>query len=132
MQNEKVSGVRYRRYSVTKKGIQFFAYIEKMIYKKTLQFQIPGAEAEGVNEFLNLHQDITLSQREAVEGVEKMIVVGKKRFKVRIPAGIKNGSKVRIKGKGKSGDVEGEKISGDLYLHVSISNSENEKDSAEK
>jgi hypothetical protein len=132
VQNEKVAGVRYRRYSVTKKGTQFFAYIEKLVHKKTLQFQTPGAEKEGVNESLNLHQDITLSQREAIEGVEKMIVVDEKSFNVKIPAGIKNGSKVRIKGKGKSGDINGEKISGDLYLHVSISNSENEKDSAEK
>jgi len=31
--NEKVAGVRYRRYAVTKKGTQFFAYLEKMIHK---------------------------------------------------------------------------------------------------
>lgn len=28
--NEKVAGVRYRRYAITKKGIQFFAYIDKV------------------------------------------------------------------------------------------------------
>jgi hypothetical protein len=44
VQNEKVAGVRYRRYSVTKKGIQFFAYIEKMLHKKVLTEMAPGAE----------------------------------------------------------------------------------------
>ena len=33
VQNEKVAGVRYRRYAITKKGTQFFAYIEKMLHK---------------------------------------------------------------------------------------------------
>jgi len=129
VQNEKVAGVKYRRYSVTKRGIQFFAYVEKMIHKKTLQIQAKEAE---INQPLNLHQGITLSQQEAVEGVEKMIEVGEKSFKVKIPAGVKNGSRVRIRGKGKSEEINGEKKSGDLYLHVSISNSENEKSSAEK
>ena len=46
VQNEKVAGVRYRRYSVTKKGIQFFAYIEKMLHKKVLTAIAPGAEEE--------------------------------------------------------------------------------------
>lgn len=46
VQNEKVAGARYRRYSVSKKGIRFFAYIEKMLYNKTLKAITPGAEKE--------------------------------------------------------------------------------------
>lgn len=31
--DEKVAGVRYRRYSVTKKGLQFFSFVEKLNHK---------------------------------------------------------------------------------------------------
>jgi hypothetical protein len=34
VQNEKVEGVRYRRYAITKKGTQFFAYVEKKIVQQ--------------------------------------------------------------------------------------------------
>lgn len=33
VQNEKVAGVRYRRYAITKKGTQFFAFLEKTLHK---------------------------------------------------------------------------------------------------
>ena len=33
VQNEKVPGVRYRRYAITKKGTQFFAFIEKGLHR---------------------------------------------------------------------------------------------------
>ncbi|MBI4732003.1 MAG: DUF4062 domain-containing protein [Chloroflexi bacterium] len=49
VQNEKVAGVSYRRYSVSKKGTQFFAYIEKMLHKKTLKATTLGAEEEVVS-----------------------------------------------------------------------------------
>lgn len=34
VQNEKVAGARYRRYAITKKGTQFFAYVEKMLHEQ--------------------------------------------------------------------------------------------------
>lgn len=34
VQNERVAGVRYRRYAITKKGTQFLAYVDKALYKK--------------------------------------------------------------------------------------------------
>lgn len=34
VQNEKVAGVRYRRYAITKKGTQFFAFVEKRLHTK--------------------------------------------------------------------------------------------------
>ncbi|HPQ44354.1 MAG TPA: DUF4062 domain-containing protein [Syntrophales bacterium] len=37
VQNEKVAGVRYRRYAITKKGTQFLAYIDKVLHKKNSQ-----------------------------------------------------------------------------------------------
>ncbi len=78
------------------------------------------------NHYLNLHQDIVISQREAIEGVDKIVAANEKRFNVKIPAGIKDGAKVRYKGRGKTGVIKGENISGDLYLHVSIKNSASE------
>ncbi|HUV02866.1 MAG TPA: DUF4062 domain-containing protein [Desulfobacteria bacterium] len=37
VQNEKVAGVKYRRYAITQKGTQFFAYVEKMLHKQEKQ-----------------------------------------------------------------------------------------------
>lgn len=39
VQNEKVAGVRYRRYAITKKGTQFFAFIEKRVHTTKSQEQ---------------------------------------------------------------------------------------------
>jgi len=39
VQNEKVAGVRYRRYAITKKGTQFFAFVEKRLHATTAQEQ---------------------------------------------------------------------------------------------
>ena len=41
VQNEKVAGVRYRRYAVTKKGVQFFAYLEKMLHESKTKKKSP-------------------------------------------------------------------------------------------
>jgi hypothetical protein len=49
MQNEKVEGVRYRRYAVTKKGTQFFAYLEKRLHKTQLAKTTPGEQKKAVN-----------------------------------------------------------------------------------
>jgi hypothetical protein len=34
VENEKVAGVRYRRYAITKKGIAFFAFLDKILHKE--------------------------------------------------------------------------------------------------
>jgi hypothetical protein len=39
VQNEKVAGVRYRRYAITKKGTQFFAFVEKRLHTTKEQQQ---------------------------------------------------------------------------------------------
>lgn len=49
MQNEKVAGVRYRRYAVTKKGTQFFAYLEKMLHKIQSNKTTPGGQKKAAN-----------------------------------------------------------------------------------
>jgi hypothetical protein len=44
VQNEKVAGVRYRRYAITKKGTQFLAYVDKAIHKMKSQ-KAPASSA---------------------------------------------------------------------------------------
>lgn len=39
VQNEKVTGVRYRRYVITKKGTQFLAFVDKILHKVESQSQ---------------------------------------------------------------------------------------------
>ena len=77
-----------------------------------------------VNHPLNLHQDLAILRSEANNGAEKIIEVNGKRIRVTIPAGSKNGIKIRLKGRGITRVVKSESISGDLYLKVLIKNDE--------
>jgi DnaJ-class molecular chaperone len=47
---------------------------------------------------------------------------------VKIPVGIKDGGKLRIKGKGITRNIKGTNIFGDLYLHISIDNNVGDND----
>ncbi|MDD5456073.1 MAG: DnaJ C-terminal domain-containing protein [Candidatus Margulisbacteria bacterium] len=71
-------------------------------------------------------QDIQYSMeitfKEAVLGVEKEIILAKgKHLKVKIPAGIESGTKLRFKGHGSKG--MGRSKSGDAYVEVRVKNS---------
>ncbi|MGA9378374.1 MAG: DnaJ C-terminal domain-containing protein [Phormidium sp.] len=60
-----------------------------------------------------------LSMAEAFNGVMKELQLeSEEPFKVRIPAGAKPGSRIRIKGKGRKNPMTGER--GDLYLNIDI------------
>ncbi|MEG3439374.1 DnaJ C-terminal domain-containing protein [Pannus brasiliensis CCIBt3594] len=60
-----------------------------------------------------------LTMAEAFEGTMKELQLeGEEPFKVRIPAGAKPGSRIRIKGKGRSNPMTGKR--GDLYLNIDI------------
>ncbi|HOV79664.1 MAG TPA: J domain-containing protein [Bacillota bacterium] len=61
---------------------------------------------------------LELSLEEAYAGVEKELVVNGRRLKVKIPAGVRDGYKVRISGQGENGRSGGP--AGDLYLSVSL------------
>lgn len=61
--------------------------------------------------------DVTL--REAYTGTKRIVTVDGERFEVTIPAGVKNGSKVRVSGKGGRGSGSGG-ARGDLFLVVSV------------
>lgn len=69
---------------------------------------------------LNLDQEssITLTFSEAFHGVQKRLGLGRETVDVRIPAGAKAGSRIRLKGKGQSDPYSGQQ--GDLYLTVQL------------
>ena len=57
---------------------------------------------------------------EAFRGSERTLSVNSERVQVRIPAGVKNGSRLRLKGKGNLQPGTGRR--GDLYLNLSVKN----------
>lgn len=61
---------------------------------------------------------INLTFRQAVKGATVSLSAGGKKFKTHIPAGVKDGQRIRLAGKGKSGRNGGK--AGDLYLQVSV------------
>ena len=78
----------------------------------------------------NVETEINISLQEAFYGLEKKIslrtVEGKmKTFSVKIPAGIRNGEKIRLIGEGKKG-INGAK-NGDLFIKIKIDNTKKYK-----
>jgi curved DNA-binding protein len=62
---------------------------------------------------------ISLSFEEAMQGTEKRLVIaGTETVSVKIPAGVKNGSRIRVKGKGQYSPFNQSR--GDLYLKVNL------------
>jgi grpE len=59
-----------------------------------------------------------LTLRQAVKGATVSLSVDGKKFKAHVPAGVKDGQKIKLAGKGKPG-INGGKA-GDLYLHVTV------------
>lgn len=61
---------------------------------------------------------ITLTFKQAVKGATVSLSVGGSKFKTHIPAGVKDGQKIRLAGKGHAGTYGGP--NGDLYLTISV------------
>jgi DnaJ-class molecular chaperone len=65
---------------------------------------------------IDRHQTFKLSAAEAVNGIEKTVTVKNsrqtKKLVVKVPAGVKTGTNIRLRGMGKNG--------GDLYLDVKV------------
>ncbi len=78
-----------------------------------------GGGAGGAGPQLDLEASLTLTLTEAFNGVEKRLNIGAETISVRIPAGAKNGSRIRVRGKGRpSPFLTSER--GDLYLNVEL------------
>ena len=68
--------------------------------------------------FIDKKASINLTYGEAFSGITKLLDLGNERVEVRIPAGAKPGSRVRLAGKGKSNVDNSQR--GDLYLDVKL------------
>lgn len=70
-------------------------------------------------ESVDSEADITLTFKEALEGVQKRLTIGRSEtINVRIPAGAKPGSRIRLRGKGQVNPLTQSR--GDLYLSVKL------------
>jgi curved DNA-binding protein len=77
---------------------------------------MPGGRPTGPN--LDAEATIRLAMAEAFRGCERTLAVNEERVQVRIPAGVKPGSRLRLKGKGNLQPGTGRR--GDLYLTIQI------------
>lgn len=98
-------------------------WIEKLLAKVTMKLwqRLFGFQAKPLSELnLDQHLELEISPQEAASDNERDIVYqqGRKtqKLRVKIPAGIKPGTKIKLSGMGKVAD----KKRGDLYLHVKI------------
>ena len=83
-------------------------------------FSGAGRGAAGQRQPVNLDAEATVkvSFQEAFRGGERTLSVNDERVQVRIPAGVKNGSRLRLKGKGNLQPGTGRR--GDLYLNLEV------------
>jgi curved DNA-binding protein len=75
-----------------------------------------GGRATAPN--LDAEASINLTLAEAFRGCERTLAVNDERVQVRIPPGVKNGSRLRLKGKGNLQPGTGRR--GDLYLNLQL------------
>lgn len=66
----------------------------------------------------NIETSVNLSFHQAVQGTTVQVKVDGKRVSVRIPAGISNGKKMKLAGRGRPGRAGGS--NGDLFLKVNV------------
>ena len=67
---------------------------------------------------LDAEATITIGMADAFRGCERTLAVNEERVQVRIPAGVKNGSRLRLKNKGNLQPGTGRR--GDLYLTIRL------------
>lgn len=82
----------------------------------------PGLPAWPQSEWLDLNYSLKVSKEEAAAGSEKTMTYWRdglrERLAIKIPQGIKSGTKLRLRGKGCRG--KGGQAPGDLYINIEI------------
>jgi curved DNA-binding protein len=78
----------------------------------------PGTRTQPLTPGKDIESPVDVTLREAHSGTKRIVTVGDERLEVSIPAGVRNGSKIRMSGKGGRG--AGGTARGDLYLIVNI------------
>ncbi len=63
-------------------------------------------------------QPVEVTLEEAYAGTTRLLQIDSRRLEVKIPAGVKTGSRVRVRGEGGAGRAGGDQ--GDLYLRVDV------------
>ncbi|HIK45872.1 MAG TPA: DnaJ domain-containing protein [Leptolyngbyaceae cyanobacterium M65_K2018_010] len=77
-----------------------------------------GFDSRGAAQSFDQEANISLTLSEAFHGTQKRLRIGNEEVEVRIPPGAKQGSKVRLKGKGQMNPYT--KQRGDVYLVVQL------------
>ncbi len=77
-----------------------------------------GAQASRQPVNLDAEANVSVSFSEAFRGTERTLSVNEERVQVRIPSGVRNGSRLRLKEKGNMQPGTGRR--GDLYLNLSV------------
>lgn len=66
----------------------------------------------------DIHAELEITLKEAYKGTEKSVRVNKKQMKIKIPGGIHDGRRLKLKGRGSPGIRGGE--TGDLYIRIRV------------
>lgn len=80
--------------------------------------EMPGRRSRGRRppRGQDIEHPLSISLREAFEGTTRFITKGDRRIKADIPAGVSDGTKVRLRGEGEAGA----QVPGDLFLVISV------------
>ncbi len=79
-----------------------------------------SGKKQGPTKGSNLNASLEISVIESVKGTERIINLNGEKIKIKIPAGIQDGGKIKLSGKGSAGFNGGD--NGDLYITISVIN----------
>ena len=109
-----INGFKDKEISEKEKDLNYDKYKNFNDFLK----EILGNKSNNYKDNLNAHKIIELSLNEAFNGTVKTLNISGETINVKIPKGIKNNSKLRVKGKGNFSNLSGKR--GDLILLINL------------